>query len=274
MLSPYQELETMVDLDYAQAVTCALLSRDIYEDFASPRLNGFEKTHPYYLLDDPSTDTQGAVIVDSDAPTIHIVFRGSSHEKDWDINRSFSPTVAEFKQEVIQGEIVEEQEKTYPYAEGSSSGAMMHSGFVKAYMAEKVRPAIHQYLNDHITAAPPRVIVTGHSLGGAIATLCAVDIQYNFESKISSIELYSFGAPRVGNRNFQDSFNRRVPQSYRFIYGMDMVPALPRPWQGYVHTDQEYRLGSRFGWQFLSRRFTDHKIDNYIEALRSKLSKS
>jgi triacylglycerol lipase len=56
--------------------------------------------------------------------------------------------------------------------------------------------------------------------------------------------------------------------SYRFVYGMDIVPALPRAWQGYRHVDAEHRLGSRFSLNFFSQRFKDHKIENYINALK------
>ena len=94
-------------------------------------------------------------------------------------------------------------------------------------------------------------------------------IQYNFGDRLKQIELYTFGAPKTGNRGFRSSFNTRVPNSYRFVNGLDIVPALPRPWQRYTHIDQEYRLGSRLSWRFLSKRFTDHDIKNYIQALQA-----
>jgi predicted lipase len=167
---------------------------------------------------------------------------------------------------VIQSEIVAKQDQEYPYKAPSKSGAKMHSGFNAAYTS--VRSDIHSYLNGRLNDASS-VIVTGHSLGGAIATLCAVDIQYNFGDRLNQIELYTFGALKTGNRGFRDSFNTRVPNSYRFVNGLDIVPALPRPWQRYTHTDQEYRLGSRLSWRFLSKRFTDHDIKNYIQALQA-----
>ena len=66
---------------------------------------------------------------------------------------------------------------------------------------------------------------TGHSLGGALATLCALDVQYNFPDK--QVSCYTFGSPKVGNSYFKDSFNKRVPQTYRFVNSADTVPALP-----------------------------------------------
>jgi predicted lipase len=161
---------------------------------------------------------------------------------------------------VIQQEIKANDEKVYPYTGESSSNALMHRGFVSAYFS--VRSQIHEYLESHPLTG---IVAAGHSLGGALATLCAVDIQYNFAQL--EIEAYTYGAPKVGNDGFRDSFNRRVPNSFRFVQGMDIVPELPRWWQGYRHVDLEVRIGKRFDINFVSQRFKDHAIEKYIEVL-------
>ncbi len=51
---------------------------------------------------------------------------------------------------------------------------------------------------------------------------------------------------------------------------MDLVPAFPRTWQRYSHVEQEHRLGKRLDFDFITRRFQDHKLDNYINALRAE----
>lgn len=249
-------------MDYSKAVRCALLSQEIYQDFSQLRFSEFSDITPD-LIDQTSTDTQCAILLDITETTIYIVFRGSEKRLDWNTTLNFEQEVVEFQQEVIQEQIVQEREQIYPYEGESKSSAQMHRGFVAAYMS--VREKIHNYLRSHAVA---NVTVTGHSLGGALATLCAVDVQYNFANK-GAINIYTFGAPRVGNDGFRDSFNRRVPASYRFVYGMDLVPALPRPWQGYSHVDKEYRFGPRFSFNFLSQRFEDHKISKYIAALKA-----
>ena len=48
--------------------------------------------------------------------------------------------------------------------------------------------------------AGAKVMVTGHSLGAAIATHCAVDLFMNVG--IKDFELYTFGSPRVGDDAF------------------------------------------------------------------------
>ncbi|MBE9181413.1 lipase family protein [Oculatella sp. LEGE 06141] len=247
-------------LDYSKAVTCALLSQEVYRDFSSLRFSGYPNIAPNFI-EQSRTDTQCAIVSDVDGACNYIVFRGSEKRIDWNTNFNIQQKVVEFRREVVEAQIVQEREQVYPYAGESRSGAKMHQGFADAYLS--VRDTIHTYLNNHAAA---KVTVTGHSLGGALATLCAVDIQYNFSDV--AIDIYTFGTPRVGNDGFRESFNRRVPNSYRFVYGMDMVAALPRPWQGYSHVDTEQRLGSRFSLNFLTRRFKDHDIELYITALK------
>lgn len=248
-------------MNYSQALKCAILAQEVYGNFSGLRFSEFPSVTPE-LIDLESTGTQCAIFADA-GTSIYIVFRGSENRIDWDTNFNLEQEVVEFQQDVLEEKVVGDREQVYPYEEESSSGTKMHRGFASAYMS--VRERIHNYLKNHAASS---LIITGHSLGGALATLCAVDVQYNFSNQVKNIDIYTFGAPRVGNNGFRASFNRRVPNSYRFVHGMDIVPALPRPWQGYRHVDTEYRLGSRFSLNFFSQRFKDHGIVNYIAALK------
>lgn len=255
-------------MNYSKAIQCAILSREVYQDFAQLSFSAFPNLKPV-LIDQPDTDTQCAILSEGDAiyDAIYIVFRGSEKRLDWDTNFQFKQELFEFKQEVIREQIVNDREQIYPYSGKSRSGAKMHRGFTTAFLS--VRDRIHDFLKTH---SPSQVTVTGHSLGGALATLCAVDLQFNFPNQFS-IDVYTFGAPRVGNDGFTESFDRRVPESHRFVNGMDIVPALPRLWQGYRHVDKEHRLGKRFSLKFLTQRFVDHKIEHYIAALKQQAEK-
>ena len=46
--------------------------------------------------------------------------------------------------------------------------------------------------------------------------------------------MYSFGAPRAGNRLFADEYNRVVRDSWRCTNSKDVVPSVPRL-LGYAH---------------------------------------
>jgi len=80
--------------------------------------------------------------------------------------------------------------------------------------------------------------ITGHSLGAALAEIAAIDlILYNFWN--SSITLYTYGQPRVGNLPFASLFDYYISDAYRVIHYADLVPHVPIIAQGFWHTARE-----------------------------------
>ncbi|RED63952.1 lipase family protein [Cohnella lupini] len=67
--------------------------------------------------------------------------------------------------------------------------------------------------------------ITGHSLGGALATLCALDISTN--TLFGNPGVYTYGSPRVGDPTFAKTFNNRLRYSYRINNRFDVVTHLP-----------------------------------------------
>ena len=63
----------------------------------------------------------------------------------------------------------------------------------------------------------------GHSLGGALATLAAYDIQQELtnhgQQQQVEVVCYSFGAPRTGNHAFARDYNHMVPDTWSIING-------------------------------------------------------
>lgn len=64
--------------------------------------------------------------------------------------------------------------------------------------------------------------VTGHSLGGAVATILAA---YFFEQGYKPL-LYTFGSPRVGNTVFTQYYNDKFTH-FRHVNDFDIIPVLP-----------------------------------------------
>ena len=236
-------------MDEQLAWICVRLSSEVYRDFASIRFDSVPGTTITLIesQDAGVTDTQVAILHKPETQELYVVFRGSDKSIDWINNFQF-------------------RQQIYPYGDESTTDVRFHRGFMNAYFSvrDRLQAEIRQYPDHSIT-------LTGHSLGGAVATIAALDLQYNITQHTGqAIRLYTFGSPRVGNAALVNSFRQRVPQSYRFVYGWDIVSRVPRAWQRYGDVPQEYRLGSRWTWKVISRRFKDHAISNYISALEAK----
>jgi len=81
--------------------------------------------------------------------------------------------------------------------------------------------------------------VCGHSLGGSLATLLALDLAAN--TTFTHPALYTYGSPRTGNSLFASTFDQVVTQSYRVENRLDIVPKVP-PAPMYEHVLQPTEL--------------------------------
>ena len=82
------------------------------------------------------------------------------------------------------------------------------------------------------------VTVCGHSLGGALATLLALDVAANTVYKNPSV--YTFRSPRTGDSLFASTYDQVVKNSYRVANRLGMV-TLP-PQVDYDHVLNPYEL--------------------------------
>ena len=104
-----------------------------------------------------------------------------------------------------------------------------------------------------------KLVVAGHSLGGATATLIA-DLLW--ESGNENIALVTAGSPRPGGRKLR----KRIKdlEHLRFVHGNDIVPGTP-PWiAGYVHTHPRIYLPDSVETRFDG--VADHNIGDYYDA--------
>jgi hypothetical protein len=84
------------------------------------------------------------------------------------------------------------------------------------------------------------ILVTGHSLGAAVSVHAAVDIM-NKITGVSSLELYNFGDPRVGDPAFASWVTTILPdgKQFRVTHAADPVPHLPPMHFGFLHAPHE-----------------------------------
>lgn len=116
----------------------------------------------------------------------------------------------------------------------------VHSGFASAY--DSIRDVVQRTMTKLFQpgAVYKRLIIAGHSLGGALTTLASGHLHTVLSAalgeKAPPILAYTFGEPRVGNAAFAEAHTRAVPQHWRFVNERDLVPQVPPTWLGYAHS--------------------------------------
>jgi hypothetical protein len=93
-------------------------------------------------------------------------------------------------------------------------GGKVHRGFKEAL--DEVWPDLLPYIRK-LDDKGCKIWITGHSLGGALATLCS-GLYANVQG------VYTFGSPWVGDEDFKERLNVKV---YRIVNGQDIVSRIP-----------------------------------------------
>ncbi|MCF5051237.1 lipase family protein [Pseudomonas syringae] len=99
----------------------------------------------------------------------------------------------------------------------------VHAGFYQAYRA--MRGFVLHYLSQFHTGQ--RIVICGHSLGGAVALLLAEGLR-RVPERDYSILLYTYGAPRAADAEFSRGASALV--HHRIVNHNDPVPSVPAPW--------------------------------------------
>ena len=113
-------------------------------------------------------------------------------------------------------------------------------------------------------------VVTGHSLGSALATLFVLENSVKHKFDISLIS--TLASPKVGNLEFKHVFGALPLTSWRIVNIRDVVPKLPPTIPfilDYEHIDVAYSFDS---WLFAKRNLgCYHSIDTYLHWLDGSL---
>ncbi|KAI1842352.1 hypothetical protein JX266_011393 [Neoarthrinium moseri] len=191
----------------------AFASAAYSSDCANPPFNS---TVVRYINDVP-TDTQATLFRDDIAQQFIISFRGTSDIQDFvtDLDQVLVPCVAQGIQ---------------------CPTCLCWQGYLIQYnaVANTVKSAIDAGLLQYPGYS---LVVTGHSMGGALASLAAASLDGQGLPLIAS----TYGQPRTGNQayaNLIDSaFNGTM---YRLTHTNDGVPQIPAQSDGYRHHSREY----------------------------------
>jgi hypothetical protein len=86
-----------------------------------------------------------------------------------------------------------------------------------------------------------KVVATGHSLGGALASLAAGVLR----SQGTTVDLYTYGSPKIGLEGISQYLtNTTYGASFRVTHKNDPIPKLPPALLGFRHISPEYYVTS------------------------------
>ena len=164
---------------------------------------------------------------------------------------------------------------------------MVGKGFLTQYLGEQLSARVKRVVAEQLKskAVGYEVLICGHSLGGAVATLCAYELACQYLK--TSILLVTFGSPRTVNTEFANVLSR-LPnlRCYRVANEYDVVSRVPPYFLDFQHVGKfiwirwgNVRPPRRFGhqpWVLLVGHFmwccgttgvADHSMELYLDRL-------
>lgn len=177
-----------------------------------------------------------AVTKHDEQKRVVVIFRGTSNSGDW----------------MKDALIVQKRVKNPAYSESNrlSEDIGLHKGFAKSLLSshnvEKILSQIKPIMEEN---PDYKLFVTGHSLGGALATLFGFYVAANDDPIYTTnapVQVFSASSPRVGDKAFRDSFKyleeRGKLRHARIYNARDKVPMLPYVGGFYKHVGLEIKL--------------------------------
>lgn len=168
------------------------------------------------VVEDPPSNTVSFLSVSKSNQEVYVVFKGSSSLDNFETDALILLT-------------------SFPCPTKNCS---VHMGFFKAYMSVKSRilTELDTIMNNKEYAGY-RLVLTGHSLGAALATLLAADVSVAGQTPV----LMNFGSPRVGEPAWAAFASSVITTRYRVTHYKDEVPHMPSPLTfGYQHISGEW----------------------------------
>jgi hypothetical protein len=206
------------------------------------------------------SDTQGFVA--TKGKSIYVVWRGSESKKDFQNDASIDKV---------------------PFL---NDGEKVHIGF--KYCWESVLGDTYNAIDtalENLQGETKDIVVCGHSLGGAIATLYAHSIKKHYADY--NIKSVTIGSPRVGNKTFKENYDSNDIDTFRVVHNNDLVTHTP--YIKFYHVNYQLRLDNNGNilkrdksfdalWLYLKSLFSgknikDHMCDGYMEALQNWANK-
>ncbi|MEO1528810.1 MAG: trypsin-like peptidase domain-containing protein [Planctomycetota bacterium] len=194
------------NFDWLTALSATVFSRLSYWERSAIRrrvLGSYQFTHCEVFS--PGS-MQAIVAIDEDL--VVVAFRGTANQRNWLINLNTFGTRA-------------------------GGYGKVHGGFYHAF--QSARPAIEDYIARH-TSSEPRLVLAGHSLGGALATIAAAE----WLNPYKLLSVYTVGQPAAGKSDFREFAGKHFgDRFFRMVNEDDLVPMVP---PGYKHVGQTFHF--------------------------------
>lgn len=173
-------------------------------------------------------------IVSRTGDRLEITFQGSTGFMDWIHNFKFLKENDQYRKpkEIINN------------ITGTVENVKVHEGFSEQakLVFDVVEDALLSYRKE-MKGKEMNILITGHSLGGALANRVAYEVCDRMPEFASSLTVIPHASPRVGN----DVFAKALPESVKFylrtVFETDIVTRVPFEVLGYRHAEPSIILG-------------------------------
>jgi len=152
--------------------------------------------------------TQGLIAKHSDGKTVWVAFRGSENPASFDLYH-IQDWIKDLTFKVVP----------WPYKDGVGN---VHKGFLEQYeQARNAKDGALTVLNKLYDDGYRNFYFTGHSLGGALAQVAALD--FALARPDARTEMISVAAPEVGDKALAATHKANVKFATRVVYNTDVV---------------------------------------------------
>lgn len=199
---------------------------------------------------------------DIDKDIYLVTIRGSATKKDWSINLKTSQVL--YEDDVIPADNQKKAAKDMP---------KVHEGFIKYTDTIVLNSVIDADKNfkgifkEVLSKPNAHLVITGHSLGGAVATLLSERL-VSLGMPKDKITAVTFGAPAVGNKAFAEQYGDKI-NLIRITNTADPVPgSLQTFFGGYKQFgyNYKYHLSPKItSQQHGMAVYYDHSISEYFK---------
>lgn len=165
----------------------------------------FQNDHFSYIkyYQNKKTDAECVILDDDEHAIKHIIFKGTDSLIDWEYNLDFFPVALTDERPEFK----------------------IHRGFYEQWLSLS-EWIIKEIETDGLNLKRKKVVISGHSLGGAIAIICAIYLYCISDTLVQNV--ITIGAPRAVCIDMKEWYDKRLKKrTIRIIDIFDTVPKLP-----------------------------------------------